>query len=79
VKLEQLADLETKLSTDQTGDCDLIQREFNGSVLLTPGYSVWVRGRETRATMGNLVLACGELGLDFTCKTLLKCLSHPCC
>ncbi len=78
-KLEQLARLEGLLSNDTTGDCDLMQREFEGSVLMTPDYSIWVRGRETRATMGNLVTASGELGLDFTCQTLLKCLSHRCC
>jgi hypothetical protein len=78
-KLEQLARLEGLLSNDTTGDCDLMQREFEGSVLMTPDYSIWVRGRETRATMGNLVTARGELGLDFTCQTLLKCLSHRCC
>ena len=79
-KFEQLSRLEANFAADKEADCEMQQKEFAGSFRIGPGYSIWVFGIEFKPTMADVVIASQQMGLDFSCETLLKCIKpHPCC
>ena len=79
-KFEQLSRLESTLATTTEADCDRQQREFEGAAKIGPGYPIFIQGGQYTPTIGNVVVASQQLGLDFSCETLLKCIKpHPCC
>ncbi len=79
-KFEQLSRLERVLAEQTDPDCDLQQREFEGASRIGPGYDIWVRGTAHNSRMPDVVIASEQMGLNFSCEVLRKCIKpHPCC